>query len=43
MLVTAERIFNTKLELNPYGKLFTTESSPEVNRSRGTKSAIGFM
>jgi hypothetical protein len=30
MLVTAERIFNTKLELNPYGKLFTTESSPEV-------------
>lgn len=30
MLVTAERIFNTKLELNPYEKLFTTESSPEV-------------
>lgn len=30
MLVTAEQIFNTKLELNPYGKLFTTESSPEV-------------
>lgn len=31
MLVTAERIFNRKLELNPYEKLFTTESSPEVN------------
>ena len=30
MLLTAERIFNTKLELNPYGKLFTSESSPEV-------------
>lgn len=30
MLVTAERIFNTKIELNPYGKLFTTESSPQV-------------
>jgi len=30
MLVTAERIFNAKLELNPYEKLFTTESSPEV-------------
>ena len=31
MLVTAERIFNRKLELNPYEKLFITESSPEVN------------
>jgi hypothetical protein len=30
MLVTAERIFNTKLELNPYGRLFTAESSPVV-------------
>lgn len=30
LLVTAERIFNRKLELNPYEKLFTTESSPEV-------------
>lgn len=30
MLVTAERIFNAKLELNPYEKLFATESSPEV-------------
>lgn len=30
MLVTAERIFNRKLELNPYERLFTTESSPEV-------------
>lgn len=30
MLVTAERIFNTKLELNPYEKLFTAQSSPEV-------------
>lgn len=30
MLVTAERIFNRKLELNPYEKLFTAESSPEV-------------
>src|SRR5690606_6991403 len=30
MLVTAERIFNRKLEVNPYEKLFTTESSPEV-------------
>lgn len=30
MLVTAERIFNRKLELNPYEKLFTTESSPEA-------------
>ena len=32
MLVTAERIFNRKLELNPYEKLFTTESSPEVKQ-----------
>ncbi len=31
MLATAERIFNRKLELNPYEKLFTAESSPEVN------------
>jgi hypothetical protein len=30
MLVTAEGIFNTKLELNPYGKHFSTDSSPEV-------------
>lgn len=30
MLVTAERILNTKLELNPYEKLFNTDSSPEV-------------
>lgn len=32
MLVTAEGIFNTKIELNPYGKLFTTKSSPEVKK-----------
>src|SRR5690606_9516062 len=30
MLATAEQIFNTKIELNPYGKLFKTESSPAV-------------